>query len=118
MTSREILFAVASFIAISAHADFPTAVKDYREKNYSFAYAGFLESATLGDGAAQYNLAAMTWQGHGLPRDAATALGWLKAAATNGYSSPATRAPQWNRMSFRASGSRACPGSARYPVET
>jgi TPR repeat protein len=64
----------------------PAALREYQAQNYAIAYAGFFESAMLGHGAAQYNLALMAWRGHGLPRNPDAALGWLLAAASNGYS--------------------------------
>jgi TPR repeat protein len=65
-------------------ADFPQAVKDYAAGQYDTAHAEFLTLATLGDVASQFNLGAMAMQGQGGPKDLATAVGWLTAAADNG----------------------------------
>ena len=67
-----------------SHADFPQAVQEYRAGQYDTARAEFLTLAALGDVASQFNLGAMAMQGQGGPKDLATAVGWLTAAADNG----------------------------------
>jgi TPR repeat protein len=68
-----------------AHADFATAMKQYAAGHYPEAHTEFLSLAELGLGAAQWNLAAMSLQGQGAPKDKGEGVGWLVAAAQNGY---------------------------------
>ena len=68
-----------------AHADFRQGLKDYTSGNYEAAHAQFLALAELGDGASQFNLGAMALQGQAGPKDVGSGVGWLVAAAGNGY---------------------------------
>lgn len=75
---------LAALFGPSVHADFPAAIRDYRDGHFEAAHAEFLRLATLGDNASQFNLGAMALQGQAGPKDLATAVGWLTAAAENG----------------------------------
>src|SRR5580704_17601528 len=68
-----------------AHADFRQGLKEYTSGNYETAHAEFLALAELGDGASQFNLGAMALQGQAGPKDVGVGVGWLLAAADNGY---------------------------------
>lgn len=74
-----------SLAASTAHADFRGAMQAYAAGKYAQAHAQFLALAELGDGASQYDLGAMAIHGQGEPKDIATGIGWLLAAATNDY---------------------------------
>jgi TPR repeat protein len=76
---------LATLAAGAAHADFGGAVRQYVAGEYEAARTEFLSLATLGDAASQYNLGAMSLQGHGTPKDFGVAVGWLTAAVENGY---------------------------------
>ena len=60
-------------------------MKAYRSGEYEAAKAQFLSLAELGDGASQFNLGAMALQGQAGAKDLGTGVGWLLAAAENGY---------------------------------
>jgi TPR repeat protein len=68
-----------------ARADFAQAVKQYAAGDYLPARYEFLGLASLGDAASQYNLAAMAQQGQAGPQNVGASIGWLLAAAENGY---------------------------------
>jgi len=68
----------------TGRADFPAAFKEYQDGHFEAARAQFLTLAGLGDAASQFNLGAMAMQGQGVPKDLATAVGWLEAASENG----------------------------------
>jgi TPR repeat protein len=78
---------LATLVSTAAHADFRSALKAYASGQYDVAHAQFLALAELGDGASQYNLGAMALHGQGGPNDIATGIGWLLAAASNGFHS-------------------------------
>lgn len=80
-----ILAASAALSCGAAEADFAHAVKHYAAGDYIAARTEFLGLAGLGDAASQYNLAAMAQQGQALPKSVAASVGWLLAAAENGY---------------------------------
>ena len=81
-----LLSAVLVLASSQAFADFRNGLKLFQAGEYSAARNEFLALAELGDGASQYNLAAMSMQGQGSPKDLGTGVGWLRAAASNGYS--------------------------------
>lgn len=68
-----------------AHADLVTALQDFNAGRYEPARAQFQTLAELGDPASQFDLGAMALEGKGGPQDQGTAVGWLMAAADNGY---------------------------------
>ena len=68
-----------------ARADFKWAMSQFDAGRYEAARAEFLALAALGDGNSQYNLGAMTLKGQGGPGSKGTGVGWLLAAAENGY---------------------------------
>lgn len=76
---------VILLLASRADADFVSALQAYEAQDFATARAGFLELAELGDGASQFNLAAMALRGDGVPKDIGAAAGWLLAAEQNGY---------------------------------
>jgi TonB family protein len=82
--SCTVLAAGALLAAPLARADFQTALKDYNAGRYEVAHGEFLSLAELGDCSSQFNLGAMALKGQGGPADAASAVGWLQAAAGNG----------------------------------
>ena len=69
----------------AARADFRWAMNQFDAGHYDAARAEFLALAALGDGNSQYNLGAMTLKGQGGPASKGTGVGWLLAAAENGY---------------------------------
>ena len=68
-----------------AKADFQWALSQFDAGHYEAAHAEFLALAALGNGNAQYNLGAMSLKGQGGPASKGTGVGWLLAAAENGY---------------------------------
>jgi uncharacterized protein len=68
----------------AARADFQAALRDYQAGHYDAAHAQFLALAELGDCSSQFNLGAMALKGQGGPKDTASGVGWLQAAAGNG----------------------------------
>jgi TPR repeat protein len=68
----------------AARADFQSALKDYTAGRYDAAHAQFLALAELGDCSSQFNIGAMALKGQGGPKDLASGVGWLQAAAGNG----------------------------------
>jgi hypothetical protein len=78
------LLAAALLAAAAAHADFQAALRDYQEGHYDSAHAQFMALAELGDCSSQFNLGAMALKGQGGPKDTASGVGWLEAAAGNG----------------------------------
>jgi TPR repeat protein len=78
------LFAAAFLGGTAAHADFQAALRDYQAGRYDAAHSQFLALAELGDCSSQFNLGAMALKGQGGPKDTASGVGWLEAAAGNG----------------------------------
>jgi hypothetical protein len=79
------VFAAAALLGSAcAYADFQQAMQDYNAQRYDAAHGEFLALAELGDCSSQFNLAAMALKGQGGPRDSASGVGWLEAAAGNG----------------------------------
>ena len=78
------LLGAALLAGAAAHADFQTALRDYQAGHYDAAHSQFLVLAELGDCSSQFNLAAMALKGQGGPKDTASGVGWLEAAAGNG----------------------------------
>jgi TPR repeat protein len=78
------LLAAALLGGTAAHADFQAALHDYQAGHYDAAHAQFLALAELGDCSSQFNLGAMALKGEGGPKDTASGVGWLQAAAGNG----------------------------------
>jgi TPR repeat protein len=74
-----------SAAAAPAHADFQRAVAKHAAKDFEAARVEFLQLAELGDAPSQFNLGAMSLRGEGVPKDTAVAVGWMIAAAENGY---------------------------------
>ena len=70
--------------SLAARADFQGAMRDYNAGRYDAAHREFLALAELGDCSSQFNLGAMALQGQGGPKDPASGIGWLEAAAGNG----------------------------------
>jgi TPR repeat protein len=81
---RAALAAAALLSAAAAQADFQAALHDYNAGRYETAHAQFLSLAELGDCSSQFNLGAMALKGQGGPKDIASGVGWLQAAAGNG----------------------------------
>jgi TPR repeat protein len=81
---RTALFICAVSIGGSAHADFQTAMQQYSAGQYEQAHTQFLSLAQLADCSSQFNLGAMALKGQGGPKDLGSAVGWLRAAASNG----------------------------------
>jgi uncharacterized protein len=79
-----VLLAAALLAGAAAHADFQAALRDYQAGHYDSAHAQFLALAELGDCSSQFNLGAMALKGQGGPKDNASGVGWLEAAAGNG----------------------------------
>ena len=75
----------ALLIGTVAKADFRWAMSQFDAGRYEAARAEFLALAALGDGNSQYNLGAMTLKGQGGPASRGAGVGWLLAAAENGY---------------------------------
>jgi hypothetical protein len=63
----------------------------YQAGHYEQARAEFLALAGLGDGASQYNLAAMSFSAQGGPKDRGAGVGWMQAALENGYAGITTK---------------------------
>ena len=81
-------FAVLGGVLVGSaavRADFQSALKDYNAGRYETAHAQFLSLAELGDCSSQFNLGAMALKGQGGPKDIASGVGWLQAAAGNGW---------------------------------
>jgi uncharacterized protein len=68
----------------AAHADLAGARKAYAAKDFEGAFQQYLEIATLGNVAAQENLAAMYVDGEGVPRDNVLGYAWATIARENG----------------------------------
>jgi uncharacterized protein len=82
--TRGALAVCAVTLALSAHADFTAALKDYNEGRGDAAHTRFLSLADLGDCPSQFNLGAMALKGQGGPQDRGAGVGWLQAALSNG----------------------------------
>jgi uncharacterized protein len=78
------LVSAALLVSAAAHADFQAALRDYQAGHYDSAHSQFLALAELGDCSSQFNLGAMALKGQGGPKDTASGVGWLEAAAANG----------------------------------
>lgn len=83
-TVARVLIATALLGSACAYADFQQAMQDYNAGRYDAAHGEFLALAELGDCSSQFNLGAMALKGQGGPRDSASGVGWLQAAAGNG----------------------------------
>jgi uncharacterized protein len=82
--ARGFLAGLALLACGAVRADFNTALADYKSGRFASARTQFAAMAELGDCSSQFNLGMMAWQGQGGPKDAGTAVGWLRAAAGNG----------------------------------
>jgi len=108
----------------SASADFQSAAKSYRARNYPDAYRQFIVLARGGDARAQTVIAMMHKYGESVPQDPKQAFSWyLKAAqqgygpamynvgimyaAGNGVAADQTAAIQWLKKAAKAGFSRA-----------
>jgi TPR repeat protein len=78
------LFCSGLLASAVALADFQAALKDYNAGHYDAAHAQFMRLAELGDCSSQFNIGAMALKGQGGPKDLASGVGWLQAAAGNG----------------------------------
>jgi uncharacterized protein len=78
------LVTAALLAGAPVHADFQAALRDYQAGHYDSAHSQFLALAELGDCSSQFNLGAMALKGQGGPKDTASGVGWLEAAAANG----------------------------------
>ena len=65
--------------------DFLDAYKATILRDYEAAHNGLLPLAEAGHPAAAYHLSQLYWNGHGVKRNAATAIFWLKSAARGNY---------------------------------
>jgi TPR repeat protein len=79
-----LIFAVALQFTAAAHADLAGAQKAYAAKDFEGAFQQYLEVATLGNLAAQENLAAMYVGGEGVTRDNVLGYAWAVIARENG----------------------------------
>jgi len=68
-----------------AHADFFNAFNNYKEGKFAEALVQFKELAELGDNASQFNLGVMSVRGEGMEKNPGVGVGWMLAAAENGY---------------------------------
>jgi len=78
------LLSSALIVSAGARADFQAALEDYNAGRYDSAHAQFMALAELGDCSSQFNIGAMALKGQGGPKDLASGVGWLQAAAGNG----------------------------------
>jgi len=78
------LFA-ASLISIQSWADFDTAAKAYRLRNYTSAFQQFLPLAEQGDPRAQTVIAMMYKYGEAVEQDQEESFRWYGKAADQGY---------------------------------
>lgn len=69
---------------VQAHADIDTAKDAYLRGDYEQALRDFTPCAERGHPEAQFNLAAMYFNGNGTPRNRALAYAWFSLAAENG----------------------------------
>ncbi len=75
----------SALVPLVAHADFASALADYRAGKFIEARVEFLELADLGDGPSQFNLGAMLLRGEGTDQDLGAGIGWLRASLENGH---------------------------------
>ena len=85
MRSLSCFFALMSFVAISAAADFNTGLAAYNKGDYVSAAKEWRPLADQGVAAAQFNLGLMYYDGHGVPLDFAQAADWFTKAAEQDY---------------------------------
>jgi TPR repeat protein len=85
MRSLSWFFALLSFAAISAAADFNTGLTAYNKGDYATAAKEWRPLADQGVAAAQFNLGLMYYDGHGVPLDFAQAADWFTKAAEQDY---------------------------------
>jgi uncharacterized protein len=83
--ARFMVVALGSVAPLAAHADFASALANYRAGKFVEARVEFLELAELGDGPSQFNLGAMLLRGEGMEQDSGAAIGWLRASLENGH---------------------------------
>ena len=112
-------FAAAALAgSVAARADFQDALGDYNAGRFEAAHAQFLSLAELGDCSSQFNLGAMALKGQGGPKDIASGVGWLQAAAANGCEKLVGNRPASLAASLTPEQSRAAAGiRARYGPE-
>jgi TonB family protein len=85
LVPRALLAAALIVITASAHADFVSAFKNYREGKFAEAIQQFTALAELGDGDSQFNLGVMAVRGEGRDKNTGDGVGWMTAAVQNGY---------------------------------
>ena len=76
--------ALALVLTAHARADLDAGISAYKLGDYATALAEFRQAAEQGSVVAQVNLAAMYYQGQGVPRDDAEAAKWYRKAADQG----------------------------------
>jgi uncharacterized protein len=79
------LLTFAILIAVPAFADFNAAVDAYKKGDYVTAAKEWRTLADQGNPAAQYNLALLYLDGHGVPQSYEEAVNWFRRAAEQDY---------------------------------
>jgi len=85
MRSLSWFIALFPFAAVSTAADFSTGLAAYNKGDYATAVKEWRPLADQGVAAAQYNLALLYLDGHGVPQDPAEAVKWFKRSAEQDY---------------------------------
>jgi len=75
----------AVITAVPALADFQTGLNAYQKGDFVGAAKEWQPLADQGDAVAQYNLALLYLDGHGVPQSPAEAANWFRRAAEQGY---------------------------------
>jgi TPR repeat protein len=85
MRGLSCILAIFLCAALCAAADFSTGLAAYNKGDYVTAVKEWRPLADQGVAAAQYNLALMYLDGHGVPQDLAEAVKWFKRSADQDY---------------------------------
>jgi TPR repeat protein len=81
----QIFWALALWLPFTVLADLDKAFDAVHQKDYTTAYALFLEAAEAGNAEAQSNLGILIRSGQGTEKDLAKALSWFEKSAAQGW---------------------------------
>ena len=97
------------FASFSAFADYWSAAKAFRDKDYETAFSQFKELAELGHPDSQFALSTMYYNGYGVGKNLTLAYAWIRLAADAGHAKakelePQVRAQIGEESAFRSRG--------------
>ena len=84
LKKKVIAGALALLLTVPVYADFDKGIEAYQAGNYAVAYQEFKSAAKNGDASAQFGLAFLYANGHGVEQDYERAVYWIEWRAKQG----------------------------------